>query len=226
MTGHMNFKLWSITFWSIELKACSASISKIPSALSSLKTSCIPCILVLDPTTCPPHSCNNPDAWRTSFFNRIITAFPAILLRTLKILLQWVWGLVVYLMRSICMQWMTPETLNFFLSSKHSLLANSANILRSSDDAVPNECNVMLRFFFQPTASRPDDPDLPFVSIAALKTRDSSMSSYITGWTGHICPCNNTLWGGSLASGCFCCNIFKVLSFKGKICLTYSPSNV
>ena len=69
----------------------------------------------------------------------------------------------------------------FFLSSKHSLLANSANILRSSDDAVPNECNVMLRFFFQPTASRPDDPDLPFVSIAALKTRDSSMSSYITG---------------------------------------------
>ena len=38
----------------------------------------------------------------------------------------------------------------FFLSSKHSLLENSANILRSSDDAVPNECDV--RIFF-PTNS-------------------------------------------------------------------------
>ena len=82
MTGHMNFKLWGITFRLIELKAFSSSISKILSVLSSLKTSCIACIAASDLATCPPHSCSSPAAWRISFFNKIITAFPAILLST------------------------------------------------------------------------------------------------------------------------------------------------
>ena len=60
----------------------------------------------------------------------------------------------------------------FFISSKQSLLTNSANVLRKSDDAVPNERDV--RIFLQPSASRLDGPDPPFVSIAAFKMRDSS----------------------------------------------------
>ena len=103
----------------------------------------------------------------------------------------------------------------FFISFKQSLLTNSANVLYMSDDAVPNELDV--RIFLQPSVSRPDVSDPPFVSIAAFKMRDSSISSYTIGWTGRTGLCNNTSWGGSLPSGCFCINIFKVLSFKGKI---------
>ena len=123
-------------------------------------------------------------------------------------------------MGSPCMQWMTTGILHFFIS----LFTNSANVLRKSDDAVPNERNVRI---FSTTISVkarwsrstfwPDGPDPPFVSIAAFKMRDWSISSYTIGWPGHVRPCNNTSWGGSLASGCFCFNIFKVLSFKGKI---------
>ena len=63
----------------------------------------------------------------------------------------------------------------FFISSKQSLLTNSANVLRKSDDTVSNERDV--RIFLQPSASRPDGQDPPFVSIAAFKMRDSSISS-------------------------------------------------
>ena len=67
----------------------------------------------------------------------------------------------------------------FFISSTQSLLANSANILCSSNNAVLNEPDV--RIFLQPSASRPDGPDPPFVSIATFKMRDSSISSYTIG---------------------------------------------
>ena len=126
------------------------------------------------------------------------------------------WILAVYLMGSTCMQWMTPGSLNFFIS----LFTNSAK----SDDAIPNERNV--RIFSKTISVKvrwsrstfwPDVPDPPFVSIAAFKMRDWSISSYNIGWPRHVRPCNNTSWGGSLASGCFYFNIFKVLSFKGKI---------
>ena len=46
-------------------------------------------------------------------------------------------------------------------------LTNSANVLRNSDDAVPNERDA--KIFFQPQASKPNDPDPPFVSVAASK---------------------------------------------------------
>ena len=103
----------------------------------------------------------------------------------------------------------------FFISSKQSLLTNSGNVLGKSDDAVPNERDV--RIFLQPSASRPDGPDPPFVSIAAFKMRGSSIISYTIGWTGRVGSCINTSWSGLLASACFCFNIFKVLSFNGKI---------
>ena len=109
----------------------------------------------------------------------------------------------------------------FFISFKQSLLTNSANVLYMSDDAVPNELDV--RIFLQPSVSRPDVSDPPFVSIAAFKMRDSSISSYTIGWTGHTGSCNNTSWSGSLPSGCFYFNIFKVLSFKGKIPFNMFP---
>ena len=113
------------------------------------------------------------------------------------------------------MQLMTTGILHFFIFSKQSLLINSANVLRNSDDAVPNERDV--RIFLQLSALRLDGADPPFVSIAAFKMRDSSISSYTIGWTGRVSPCINTSWSGQSASGCFCFNIFKVLSFKGKI---------
>ena len=103
----------------------------------------------------------------------------------------------------------------FFISSKQSLLTSSANVLRKLDDAVPNERDV--RIFLQPSAQRPGGPDPHFVGIAALKMRDSSISSYNNGWKGRVSPYINTSSGGSLGSGRFCFNIFKVLSFKGKI---------
>ena len=71
MTGHIKFKLWSITFRLIELKVFSAFISKIPSVLSSLKSPCWPL-----------HNCSDPAAWRASAYNIIITTFLAILLST------------------------------------------------------------------------------------------------------------------------------------------------
>ena len=93
----------------------------------------------------------------------------------------------------------------YFISSKQSLLKISANIVRKSDDAVPKERDF--RVFLQVSASTPYGPDLPFVGITAFKMSGSSISSFSI----------NTSWGGSLAFGYFCCNIFKVLSFKGKI---------
>ena len=64
----------------------------------------------------------------------------------------------------------------FLIFSKQSLLTNSANVLHKSDDSVPNERDV--KIFLLPLASRTDGPDPPFVSIAAFKMRDSSISSY------------------------------------------------
>ena len=48
-----------------------------------------------------------------------------------------------------------------------------------SDNVVPNERHV--KIFLQPSASKPDDPDSPFVSIAAFKMRDSFIFSYTIG---------------------------------------------
>ena len=58
----------------------------------------------------------------------------------------------------------------FIIFSKPSLLTNSTNALRISDDAVLNERDV--NFFLQLSASRPDGPDSSFVSIAAFKRKD------------------------------------------------------
>ena len=58
----------------------------------------------------------------------------------------------------------------FFIFSKQSFLKNSANVLRKSDNAAPNERDI--RIFLQPSTSRPDDPDPYFVSIDAFKMRD------------------------------------------------------
>ena len=80
----------------------------------------------------------------------------------------------------------------FFISSKQSLLTKSTNVLRKSDDAAPNEHDI--RIFLQPSASRPDGPNPCFVSIAAFRMRDLSISSYTIGWTGHVGPCNSTSW--------------------------------
>ena len=74
---------------------------------------------------------------------------------------------------------MTLGILHFVISSKPSLLTNSANVLRNLDDAVPNKRDV--KVFLQPSASRPDGPDPPLVSIAAFKMRDSSIPSYTIG---------------------------------------------
>ena len=64
----------------------------------------------------------------------------------------------------------------FFLSVlSRVFLTNSANVLRNSDDAVPNKRDV--KIFFQPSASRPHGPDPLFVGIAAFKMRDSFISS-------------------------------------------------
>ena len=68
------------------------------------------------------------------------------------------------------MQLMTTGILHFFIFSKQSLLINSANVLRNSDDAVPNERDV--RIFLQLSALRLDGADPPFVSIVAFKMRD------------------------------------------------------
>ena len=163
----MNFRLWSITFQLMELKVFSASISKIPSMLSSLKTSYISCIAASDPATCPSHSCSDPAAWSTSFFNRIITAFPEILLSTFPTPI----GLSPdRLSNGINLHAMNDSRdYAFFISSKQSLLTNSGNVLGKSDDAVPNERDV--RIFLQPSASRPDGSKPPFYRIAAFKMR-------------------------------------------------------
>ena len=84
---------------------------------------------------------------------------------------------------------MTPGILHF-LSLLSSLLTNNPNVLRKWDDAVPNERDI--RIFLQPSASRPDGPDPPFISIAAFKMRDSFISSYTIWWTGRTGHCNNT----------------------------------
>ena len=70
---------------------------------------------------------------------------------------------------------MTREIL-LIISSKQSLLKNSANLVRKSDDAVANERDF--RIFLQVSASRPDGPDLPFVGITAFTMRGSSISSF------------------------------------------------
>ena len=66
--------------------------------------------------------------------------------------------------------------------------------LHKPDDAIPNERDN--RIFLQPSVSRPDGQDPPFVSIASFKMEDSSISSYTVGWTGCVSPCNNTSLGG------------------------------
>ena len=143
MTGHINFKLWSITFWLIELKAFSAYIGKIPSVLRSLKTSCIACIAASDPATYPPHSCSDPATWSTSFFNRIIIAFPAILLSTSPTPIGLSPG---HLFNEINLHAMNDSRDSaFFTSSKQGLLTNSVNVLRKS--MMLFQINVMLGFF-------------------------------------------------------------------------------
>ena len=129
----------------------------------------LPCyhqwIAASDPSTCPPHSFSNP-AWRTSFFNRIIAVLPAIHLST---------STPIGLSPDRLSNGINLHAMNdfrdsaFFISSKHSLLTNSANVLRKSDDAVPNERDV--RIFLQPSASRPDGSKPPFYRIAAFKMR-------------------------------------------------------
>ena len=65
---------------------------------------------------------------------------------------------------------MTRGILHFLSLLSKSLLKNSANVLRKSDNAVPNERDI--RIFLQPSTSRPDDPDPHFVSTDAFKMRD------------------------------------------------------
>ena len=185
-------------------------MSKIPLALSSLKISCITCIAASDSATCPPRNCSNPVAWRISFFNTIIMPFPTILLSTSPSCLS-----PGRLSNMINLHAMNDSRDSVFLMLfDQSLSTSSANVLHNSDDAVavPKERDV--KIFLQPPASRPDGPDPPFVSTAALKMRNSFISSYTVGWTGRIGPGNTTSWSGSLAPGCFGFNIFKVLPVK------------
>ena len=157
----------------------------------------------------PSTYCSKPAAWRTTFFNRIITAFPALTSPNLIGLSPdcLSHGIKLYAMNN-------SRDSVFLISSKQSF-NKDCKLLHNSDDAVPNERDV--KIFFQLSTSRPDAPDLPFVSITAFKMKDSSISPYIIGWTGCVGPCNNTCWGGLLASGCFCYYFFKFSSVKGKI---------
>ena len=103
----------------------------------------------------------------------------------------------------------------FLIFSKQSLLTNIVYVLLNSDDDALSYCDV--KAFFRSSPSRADSSDPHFVSIAAFKTRDSSISSYTIGRTGLVGPCNNISGVGSLVYGCFCFNISKVFSVKGKI---------
>ena len=51
----------------------------------------------------------------------------------------------------------------FLIYSKQSFLTNNANVLRNSDDDVPNEPEV--KFFLQLSASRPDGIDPPILTL-------------------------------------------------------------
>ena len=50
-----------------------------------------------------------------------------------------------------------------------------------------------------------------------LFIRTPSKGCIFIWWIGHVGPCNNVLKAGSLAFGCFCFNIWRVLSVKSKI---------
>ena len=67
----------------------------------------------------------------------------------------------------------------FLINTKQSLSKGSAKVLPNLDGAVPNERDVNI--FLQPSPPRPHGPDPPFLSIAAFKMRDSSISSYTIG---------------------------------------------
>ena len=94
------------------------------------------------------------------------------------------------------------------ICSAHNFLMNFATAFHKLDAQLPNEFETKMRR--QPSASRPDVPEPPFVFIAAFITSASSMSSYTTWWTCWIDPCNKTSGVASLLSGCFVCNSCKV----------------
>ena len=139
----MNFKLGSITFRLIELKAFSASISKIPSVLLSLNISCIACIVSSDPATCPPRRYSNPATWTTSFFNRIIPAFSAILLYSSPTPVSLSPGGLSN--GPICMLWMTPGILH--VSSLLGRVFQQTVQISCTSCMTLFQMNVILRFF-------------------------------------------------------------------------------
>ena len=69
----------------------------------------------------------------------------------------------------------------------------------------------------QPSASRPDGPDPPFVYIKAFIITDSSMSSYATGWIGLVVLCISISREGSLGSGYFYTSNSSVSLLSGRI---------
>ena len=80
-------------------------------------------------------------------------------------------------------------------SSTNNLLISWANVLHKFTGAVPKAQVKILR---QPSASRPDGPDLPFFNIEAFIIIDLFMSSYATGWTGLASLCIDTSGEDSL----------------------------
>ena len=93
-----------------------------------------------------------------------------------------------------------------------------------SNDAVPNEHSI--KIFLQPSALRPDCPDQPSVNNAAFVIRGLSSSSNAIWWTGPVDPSYYIAEAGLLFFWCFCFNIFKVFSVKGRFCLRCNPSKV
>ena len=96
--------------------------------------------------------------------------------------------------------------------SAHNSLISWANVLRNSHVAVPKAQEV--KILCQPTASRLDGPDSPFVNIEAFIITDSSMPSYATGWIGLVSSCINASGEGSLLSGYFCTSNSSVFFIK------------
>ena len=112
-----------------------------------------------------------------SFLNNIIIALPAILCSTSPKSI----GLSPdFLSSGIGLQARNDsKDVGDSSSSTHKFLINWAKVLRKSNVAIQKAREV--KILRQPSASRPDGPDPPFVNIEAYIIIDSSMSSYATG---------------------------------------------
>ena len=144
-----------------------------------------------------------------SFLNKIITALPATLRSTSPT--------SIGLSPGFLFSKATDDSKDDGDSSSatHKFLISWANVLRKFYFVVPKAREV--KILRQPSASRLDSPDPPFVNIETFIITDSSISSYATIWIGLVGPYINTSGKGSLGSfldfhssleyhcRCYCC---------------------